>query len=150
MKKNKKNKYLQYLEYINYIEKFIFDRYKTKIEYNTENCQYLTKKNIIYINHFLSLEYRFYSLIHEIGHVILSKSKKIYGDNFPICCYQKFSRTKKARLDILREEMYAWDVGRILVEGIFNTKLNYKFFNYMYICLDSYVNFVIEGKCLGR
>jgi len=147
MKKINKKKYIEYIEII---EIYIKKRYKTKVCYDSsDKCYYLTNKNIIYINSYLNYEYRFYTLIHEIGHVMISYSK-MYGENFPICCYQDSSRTKKARLDILREEIYAWDMGRMLIEQYFNIKLKYRFFNYMYSCLDSYVDFVINGKYLGR
>jgi len=92
--------------------------------YNDDNKEIIIKKNE-------SDKSKLYTLLHEIGHVILCNRDYLnYTLSFPFSHNSegmKIYKNKNKIVDMLREEVLAWDEGQKLAERL-NIKLDYKSF----------------------
>lgn len=78
------------------------------VKFNSEGDNaYYPEPNIIAINTRQNIKSKYYSLLHEVGHYLLRQDKE-FSTKYLID--QTFSsKTKDKRIDVLREEVVAWD-----------------------------------------
>tara|TARA_Y100001958_G_C20904520_1_gene325249 strand:- start:5 stop:478 length:474 start_codon:yes stop_codon:yes gene_type:complete len=127
----------QFYGLVDYLEKFYF--VKVKQQPYAEDAWYFNL-NLITINSNLKFRERFFTLLHESGHVILDSDIKTKKSSI---CFNKNVpdnvRSKSAYVHNINEEILAWNYGKSLV----NT-LNYKYEEekleeYMTDCIMSYI-----------
>jgi hypothetical protein len=81
-----------------------------KIEFNSigDNA-YFPIPNIITINTRQNIYSRYYSLLHETGHYLL-RQKADFSTKY-LVDHSMGSKNKDSRIDVLREEIAAWDMA---------------------------------------
>jgi len=81
---------------------------KLTVSFNSEGDNaFYPQQNVIAINTRQNVKSRYYSLLHEVGHYMLRKqddfaAKYLIDHTFSV-------KTKNTRIDVLREEVAAWD-----------------------------------------
>lgn len=103
---------------------------------------------VVKINSNPKWESRYYSLLHECGHIIISENPENFEYNYPYYIYEKDERRSKTdayRVSLVGEEIEAWKLGRNLGDNILNHFINHeKFDKMMTECVMSYVYWVTE------
>ena len=126
------------------VEKILKDRFDYAVICMTDEMDRVEfDDRLVYINSRCHPETRFYSLLHEYGHVeIYENSSSALCTSAP--CYQTFSsyrygKSHAVRLGTLIEEIEAWKLGRLLVirESMWIDIKNFE--KMMNSCLMSYV-----------
>jgi len=102
------------------IENYLFHQHNVEVEYGRgfSDC-YFQGLSLIEINSCQNLTSRLHSLLHEAGHVLIRDTEIIgvpFHKSFPSMKLQgSFVRgNEKHRVDVLREEVLAWEQGRNL------------------------------------
>lgn len=93
----------------------------------------------VYISTRQSKENQLYGLLHECGHVLIQSSPK-YENRYPVInkTNKKLRSTNNFKLEILKEEIEAWDRGKQLAKRL-GIKINEKKFDKLSVkCLKSY------------
>jgi len=81
-------------------------------EYWFDPDSYEQDKGVVSINSSESLEHQLHTLLHEAGHVVLRANPESFRSPFPPLCRTTF----EGRLEILREEVLAWDKAEHIAE----------------------------------
>lgn len=121
---------------MNKLVQFLTDK-GVKIEFNSigDNA-YFPIPNIIAINTRQNIYSRYYSLLHETGHYLL-RQKADFSTKY-LVDHSMGSKNKESRIDVLREEVAAWDTALQFAEDnsfdVDNKKWNHysKKFIYQY------------------
>lgn len=102
----------------------------------------------IKINRNPSWESRYYALLHECGHIIISENIENFEFNYPYYVDHKDGRRSNSdafRVSVLGEEIESWKLGRNLGDNILNHFINHKKFDRMMTdCVMSYVFWLTE------
>ena len=104
---------------INIVESFLYNEYGVQVDYDRDNQDvYFHGVSRVEINTRQNLKSRLSSLLHEAGHVIIRNKKNFWPERFPDMLVDKYHLRKNInhRIDILREEVLAWDEGENLIE----------------------------------
>jgi hypothetical protein len=81
---------------------------KVTVEFNSEGDNaYYPIPNMIRINTRQNVKSRYYSLLHEVGHYLL-RQKEDFSTKY-LVDHSFSSKNKDMRIDVLREEIAAWD-----------------------------------------
>jgi hypothetical protein len=143
--------------------------YKSKRE-KTDIKRYITKVcDWLYIEHNITVEFgadeenefddvdyisicsranyrsQLHTLLHEAGHAILAKDKRVYKKKFPLSHKEeKYQRSKDARVDVLREEILAWEKG-LDIAKMLNIRVNKTWYHHhMRTALWTYVEWAAK------
>ena len=109
--------------YINRLESFLLD-HDIEVDYggHLSNC-FLPVIDRIHINTRQDLESRLYTLLHEAGHAMIRKGDFRFA--FPFMRTRslkpngdEYRRDIKHRVEVLREEVLAWDVGEKIADEL--------------------------------
>lgn len=94
-------------EAINKLTEYLTSKGVT-VNFNSEGDNaYYPEPNIIAINTRQNIKSKYYSLLHEVGHYLL-RQEKDFSTKYLVD--QTFSvKTKNKRIDVLREEVVAWE-----------------------------------------
>lgn len=85
-----------------------------------------------------------YSMLHEAGHAVI-RSNKLYGEIYPYG-YKNKNKSIARRIDVLREEVMAWEEGRELAHAL-NIDLDVSLWhNFMKKNLFDYVKWAYDPK----
>lgn len=125
----------------------------SSLDYNVilkKGCQQELDRgeNIIYINSNLKWENRYYSLLHESGHVLVDSNKDKFSYNYPFYIDEDKvgRRGSKYKISTIGEEMEAWIQGRKLGDFQLNHFINYdKYDKLMADCVMTYVHWASES-----
>ena len=104
---------------INIVESFLYNEYGVQVDYDRDYKDvYFHDASIVEINTRQNLKSRLSSLLHEAGHVIIRNKDNFWPERFPDMLVDKYHlrRNINHRIDILREEVLAWDEGENLIE----------------------------------
>ena len=106
----------RYAEDIEHLEAYLADKYDVFVTFaggEINACSEIDK--IITINSRQRPETRLYSLLHEAGHIILHEDYE-YSKLFPKIIYQPFKKRKSqlSAIDVVRNEVLAWEAGHDL------------------------------------
>ena len=107
------------LQDINCIEFMLLDKYGVSVDFdvNGENEYWFDPNDpedmgLITIDSSMNLSEQLFVLLHEAGHVILRSDKEYFSKRFP-----EINRdTLSGRIEILREEVMAWNEATNLIE----------------------------------
>lgn len=107
-------------------------------------CDFQTKT--VYYNPILSDKNKIYVILHECGHKIIEKSKKLeffkYGQSLKSRIDKRLKKSFLFRVEVLREEYEAWDSAWKLAKDL-DIRLNMKDFKvYMAKQILSYCEWV--------
>lgn len=95
-------------------------------------------------------ENRYYSLLHECGHIIVNETPEFLEYNYPCYVYGVDKRKMKSdayRVSVIGEEIEAWKLGRNLGDNILNHFIDYvKFDKMMTECVMSYLFWATEEE----
>lgn len=111
------------------------------------NDEIMWDKKTVVINSNSKWEKRYYSLLHEAGHVIISEKPDEFSYNYPfyISEERRGRKGKQYKVSTIGEEIEAWKEGRILGDKILNHFVNYEKYNeLMSDCIMSYVEWAAE------
>ena len=100
-------------------------RIKVKLAWDKEDC-YEPSEGTITINSRQGQEVRYYTLLHECGHVLIAKDWKAFDKEHPMYASSTDLRTAKSKaykVSIIAEELEAWKRGRRLAKK-FGHKIN--------------------------
>lgn len=132
------------------LEKWLGERdLKVSLE---KDCEDIIEwgNDLIRINSKPKWENRYYALLHECGHIIVSENPENFEYNYPYYVDQKDDRRKNSdayRVSILGEEIESWKLGRNLGDNILNHFINHKKFDRMMTeCVMSYVFWATEEE----
>jgi len=108
-----------------------------------KETQYDPEERKIFIEKKLDLRHRLYYLLHEVGHVVFDSQGSEYEKKFVKTWNGRAARGKQARVEVLREEVLAWEFGSNVAEQL-GIEIDYKFYNrYITKNLFSYICWVV-------
>ena len=90
--------------------------YELVLETDAEDCVDFNTKTV-YINSRNHSESRYYTLLHECGHILVAQSSKKFSKEMPMYARSsdgRKARSKAYRVSTIAEEIEAWKRGRRL------------------------------------
>lgn len=90
--------------------------YKLSLETDAEDCVDFNTKTV-HINSRNHPESRYYTLLHECGHILISQNSKRFDKEMPMYARSndgRSARSKAYRVSTVAEELEAWKRGRRL------------------------------------
>ena len=102
----------------------------------------------IVINKNYKWETRYYSLLHEIGHIVISENKESFSYDYPFYVeVDKAGRKSNLyKLSTIGEEIEAWKFGRSIGDKELHHFINYdKYDKLMTECVMSYIYWAAES-----
>lgn len=110
---------------------------KVVMQYDS-NDAFFSELLLITINKSNPWKHRFYSLLHEFGHFIVSRNRELYEKNYP-----KSVKGKTTRQDVIStvsEEIDAWNSGRDYIVIVLNVSIDQEYFDRLKTnCVMTYV-----------
>ena len=132
------------------LEDWLLERnFKVSLE---KGCEDIIEwsNDLIRINSNPTWETRYYALLHECGHIIISENIDNFEYNYPYYIDHMDGRksgTDAYRISLLGEEIESWKLGRNLGDNILNHFINHKKFDKMMTdCIMSYVYWITEEE----
>ena len=106
----------------------------------------LTDGDFIIVNNRVSLEKQLYMLLHEAGHVLLREDVHHHTEHFPASVSKTKRLSRAHKIDILREEVLAWEAGKDIARD-FGIPIDNKLWHSMTCsALFKYVNWCIDAQ----
>ena len=105
------------------------------------------EEKIIKINSHFKWEKRYYHLLHEAGHIIISEKPDVFSYDYPyyIDGERPGRRGHAYKISTIGEEIEAWKIGRRLGDKDLNHFVNYeKYDKLMSDCVMTYVYWASE------
>jgi hypothetical protein len=132
---------------INIIESYLYGTHAVQVEYlRDEKDVYYPSLNRVEINSRQNYHSRLHSLLHEAGHVIIRSEKKQnqFEDRFPdMKIAGGYTRGNIShRIDVLREEVLAWEEGEKLATYLGLELDKKKWATHRRAALKSYVEWI--------
>jgi hypothetical protein len=117
--KIKNKKYCQWEEQFEDLEVWLLDKgYTLTVAHDVEDCLYLEDK-IVCIQSRSLPETRYYSLLHECGHILVADGSKQWKKDMPLYAQEdgilndgRRRRGKAYKVSLIAEEVEAWKRGR--------------------------------------
>jgi hypothetical protein len=148
-KYNKKER--QWVEQFEEMEVWLIDRgYTLDIAHDVDDCVYLLDK-IVCIQGRSRPESRYYSLLHECGHILVSQGVKQWEKDMPMYAQgddAEDGRKRKGevyKVSLVGEEIEAWKRGRRLSKKMGHHIDDKKYDRVMAKWVYSYIKMVVEG-----
>lgn len=118
VKKTKK-----YDEYLELIQSYLYTFYGIEVYFDRsyEDAYYhdgpeIHEDDYITINKRRPKEWQVHALLHEAGHIILREETEKYVARFPKALHPTLTIAR--RIDTLREEVLAWERGKMLADEL--------------------------------
>lgn len=128
-------------EQVEFVEALLIEEYDTFVAFDSnEDNSYDCENNIITINSKQSKERQLYSLLHEAGHLLLSREED-YSLKFSDIIEQPFKKrfSRANAVSVVRNEVLAWEKGYDLAKML-NIPIDDKKWNRMRDgCLYNYL-----------
>tara|TARA_R110002074_G_scaffold21627_5_gene67028 strand:+ start:345 stop:761 length:417 start_codon:yes stop_codon:yes gene_type:complete len=134
-------------EDIDHLEAHLADKYDIFVSFAHNDVNGCSEEDkIITINSQQSLETRLYTLLHEAGHVVLYEEYDHRG-LFPSIIYQPFKKrfSQASAVDVVRNEVLAWEVAYELAGTLGIEVDNKKWNNLRKKCLYEYCKWAARG-----
>jgi len=97
-------------------------KYNTKIVFQTDaEDRYESSDNTIFINSRIKPERKYYTLLHECGHLLIDKNWQSFEKDNPMfatSCDKRVSRSRAYLVSTVAEEIEAWKRGRRLAKRL--------------------------------
>ena len=111
-----------------------------------DNEVLLGNENVVYINSSLHPEKRYYYLLHELGHILISRDWDVWSRMYPgyrgaphDCPDGRVRRSKTFQVGLLAEELDAWSCGLSFVKSLGHVVNHDKFMKLRDRCVASYI-----------
>ena len=133
---------------IGYLEELLSEHGYLLIEDTDEEDRIEFDERAVYLNSRLHPETRFYTLLHELGHLdIFVNGAQQFQDEHPMYIQHQDGRSpngKAYRVSLLAEELEAWRRGRRIArqEGMIID--DFKYDKMMTDCVMSYINWAAD------
>ena len=104
------------------------------------------QEKTVYINSRNHAETRYYILLHECGHLLISQGAKQWAEDVPMYCQTADLRIEKSRafkVSLVAEEIEAWKRGRRLARRLGHYINDKKYDNQITRCVFSYIKSVV-------
>ena len=137
------------LEAISRVENYLYEKYSVEVHYEpgADNAYYDSLERIE-IDSYQNYLYRLYTLLHEAGHVLVRHGLRSPYSTFEL----RFPNMKFAdrssrgnlshRIDVLREEVLAWEAAATIAEMLDIKVDNSKLDTHRNKCIKSYVDWI--------
>ena len=138
---------MNYQEDIDHLEAHLVDKYDIFVSFAHNDLNGCSEEDkIITINSRQSLETRLYTLLHEAGHVVLYERCNHAG-LFPNIIYQPFKKrfSQASAIDVVRNEVLAWETAYDLAMSLGIDIDNKKWNNLRKKCLYEYCKWAATG-----
>lgn len=118
----------------------------------SKDCEDIIKwdEMLVMIDSAPQWENRYYALLHECGHIIISENPENFEYNYPYYIRESDERRRRSdayKISLLGEEIEAWKLGRNLGDNILNHFIDHKKFDKMMTeCMMSYVFLITEEE----
>ena len=119
--------------------------YSLEVAHDVEDCVILEDK-LVCIQSRNSPETRYYSLLHECGHILVARGSKQWAKDVPMYAQDpkvmndaRRRRGKNYKVSLIAEEIEAWKRGRKLSNKLGHYIDNKKYDSIMAICVYTYV-----------
>ncbi len=120
---------------------------KVALVNSEENLAY-PKVNLISISTKQSWKKRLYTLLHEIGHIMIYRNKESWKKDFSVFTLdvydQRKYRSHKYQVSLIAEEIDAWRIGRQIAEECNVFLDNEEYHSLMNSCVFSYIRDAIN------
>jgi Zn-dependent peptidase ImmA (M78 family) len=140
---------MSHQEDMDHLEWFLLDRYDVHVSFEEDGMDeywfdpeaFNDDKGLISIDSSRDLEHQLFVLLHEAGHVVLRSDDGGFNKRFPDSQRDTF----EGRIEILKEEVIAWDEALKIAEclgidvNLDTWKKNYR------SALGKYINWSLEG-----
>ena len=97
------------------------------------------------------IEKQLYSLLHECGHILIQSNEVRYNKKFPATAkrncfvsHRQLEKSKKYKVDVIAEEIEAWDRGKSLANRLGIYIDEDKFNEVKVACIFTYVEWATE------
>ena len=134
--------------YINRVEWYLIDKYDVYVSFDSDGADEYwfdpgdieDDPGVISINNSRSITEQLHTLLHESGHVALRVKPEDFRSAFPI----PDRETVKGRIEILREEVLAWDQAEFIAQSL-NISLDRESWGASYAdALERYVKWIMR------
>jgi len=135
-------------EKLSLLENHILSKYGIKVvySYKVKTDTYYPDKKLIEICPRQIAKHKLYSLLHEAGHILIQTPYAKYVRKFPLS-HQTTLYGKDYRIDVLREEYFAWDKGFDLSKELKLDINEEKYYKYARKFLWGYIKWLMNpGK----
>ena len=113
----------KYDHYLDLIQSYLHAFYKIEV-YFDRTCEdayhhdgpEIHEYDYVTINKRRPKEWQVYALLHEAGHIILREQTEKYINRFPKAAHPTLTIAR--RIDTLREEVLAWERGKMLADEL--------------------------------
>ncbi|HIB78094.1 MAG TPA: hypothetical protein EYO58_10900 [Flavobacteriales bacterium] len=125
-------------------------RWDVEFDYMThDEMDPMTK--CVTINARQGIEKQLYSLLHECGHILIQSNEAVYNKKFPASAkrncflsHRQLEKSKKYKVDVIAEEIEAWDRGKSLATRLGIYVDENKFNEFKVACVFTYVEWATE------
>ena len=103
---------------------------------------------IVFIDRSYTWEKRYYILLHELGHVLISKTLNKFNEDYPMYANSidnRRTRSKAYRVSLIAEELEAWKRGRKMGKKIGHFIDDVKYDKLISDNVMSYIEWAAEG-----
>jgi hypothetical protein len=100
------------------------------------------QEKTVYINSRNHAETRYYILLHECGHLLISQGAKQWAEDVPMYCQTvdlRIEKSKAFKVSLVAEEIEAWKRGRRLARRLGHYINDKKYDNQITQCVFSYI-----------
>ena len=120
-----------------------------KIIYDTDlDDRVEFERKVVYINSRNHPETKFYTLLHEYGHIFIYENMaEKFESDYPMYYRvddQRVERSRSARVSIVAEELEAWKIGRQFARNLYMHLDEDKYDKQMTESIMSYINWAAD------
>ena len=149
--KIKNKKYCQWEEQFEDLEVWLLDKgYTLTVAHDVEDCLYLEDK-IVCIQSRSLPETRYYSLLHECGHILVADGSKQWKKDMPLYAQEdsilndgRRRRGKAYKVSHVAEEVEAWKRGRRMSGKMGHHIDNERYNKLMSYCVYEHIKYVVS------
>jgi hypothetical protein len=151
--KIKNKKYCQWEEQFEELEVWLLDKgYTLSVAHDVEDCVHLEDK-IVCIQSRSKPETRYYSLLHECGHILIANGLKQWKKDMPMYAQEggvwsdgRTRRGKAYKVSLVAEEVEAWKRGRRMSGKMGHHINDIKYNKLMSYSVYTYIDHVVASN----
>lgn len=151
--KIKNKKYCQWEEQFEDLEVWLLDKgYTLTLAHDVDDCVYLDDK-IVCIQSRSKPENRYYSLLHECGHILIADGSKQWKKDMPLYAQEdgifddgRRRRGKARKVSLIAEEIEAWVRGRKMSSRMEHHIDNEKYNKLFSFCVFEHIKSIVSPE----
>lgn len=139
---------LQWIKQIDQLSDWIYNKkYKLVFKTDEDDCVDFNTKTV-HINSRLHPENRYYTMLHECGHILINSESSRFEKEMPMYARSddgRNARSKAYRVSTIAEEIEAWKRGRRLAARLNHEVNDIKYDKQITENVMSYIEWAAEG-----